>query len=452
MLFLDAITFQYLGADHPCLNNVSLSLDRDRICILAGDNGSGKTTLGLIACGVIPHLIKGTFVGRVSWNDEVLSESTVGAHSTVVFQNPYTYFQGCSIEDELSLCPPADRAIEDVSGKLLPDVPVDRPLHILSFGQQARVALCSALRQPTPILVLDEPFEALDDTGIALVGEALAVALQSKRLVIVIHRWELPFPSHIAYRTLLVDRGAVRDGTMLGEVAYPSIHDHATGGPVLDVRGLSFSYGGATGFSIRDVSLVVHAGEMLALVGPNGCGKSTLLLVMANLLKRGAGEILLGGHKVEPANLRRLVRCVLQNPDSQTFGTSIREELEFGLRAAGVDPLAIKERVESFRQYLPFDLSSDPFRLSYGQKKLLSLLAAFIVEPSVLLLDEPVAGLDVESTGKFCYLAETFLAQGGGIVMTAHSVAEVETFCSRVLQMSGGVLTGEQRIGPSLRS
>jgi energy-coupling factor transport system ATP-binding protein len=447
MLCIKDVTFQYLGAAHPSLLHASLTAYRSGICVITGDNGSGKTTLALTACGVVPHLIKGAFSGTVRWGDDVLSNHNIAAISTVLFQNPYTYFQGVTIEDELALCSVGDKTSDDVVGRLLPDVPIDTPLHCLSLGQQARVALFSALRQPTPILVLDEPFESLDDCGVALAGEALVIEARRNRLILVVHRWAVPFPSHEKHRTFLVAGGTVQESSISGVATYPTIRNVPSNAVVLDARGLSFSYEGRTGFSMQDVSLSVHAGEMVAVVGSNGCGKSTLLLLLAGLLKSRSGEISLTGRRVSLRDLRSHVRCALQNPESQIFGTTVREELEFGLRVSGLDDAMTRQRIEAGREFLPFDLDCDPFSLSYGQKKLLSLVCAFVAEPRVLLLDEPIAGLDSHSIGKLCQMAQGFLAGGGAILMTSHNSAEVDAFCTRALRMEAGRLIGEEKGG-----
>ncbi len=446
MLCIDDVTFQYLGGAAPILSNASVAVDEGRICLFAGDNGSGKTTLAFIACGVIPHLIKGSFSGAVRWRNTVLSEHNIAALSTVVFQNPYTFFQGITIGDELSLCPPVARSSQDVCGSLLPVLPVDTPLHALSVGQQARVALCSALRQPTPILILDEPFESLDESGVSFAGEALSIEARRGRLIIIVHRWELPFAAHAGNRIFLVRGGKVHESSPANVGTFPTIKLPPSGSVVLAVRGLCFSFHGRAPFSLEDVSLSVHAGEITAIVGPNGCGKSTLLLLLAGLVKRRSGEVCVGGKTASLSDLRAHVRCALQNPESQMFGVTLREELEFGLRVSGFDTRLIRERIDAVREYLPCDLDSDPFRLSYGQKKLLSVLAAFIGEPLLVLLDEPIAGLDIQGIEKFCRLAESFLARGGAIVMTSHNRSEAGAFCTRILQMKGGRLTDDEEL------
>lgn len=452
MLRLHDITFTYLGSHEPSICNITHEFELLRIWLISGDNGSGKTTLALTACGVIPNLIKGDFCGEVRWKGVALDERNISSQSTVVFQNAYMYFQSMTVREELSLCPSVDPTRDRCSSALLPSVAPDTPLHMLSHGQQARVALCSAMRQQTPILILDEPFEFLDEEGTYLLGTALENELERGRLIIIVDRHTSLNLSRLPYSKLRVSAGKLCNDTLgTGEVR-PVLNDSPSHTSALSISNLSFQYRHQLRRTIDAAEFCVHQGECVAIIGPNGCGKSTLLLLMAGLLERQTGSVYLRNKKVAPARLRKYVRCVMQNPEAQIFGVTIQDEFEFELRAAGYNQSAIAQKIDAVSKQFSIDMQRDPFTLSYGQKKLICLVAAIITEPQVLLLDEPTAGLDASSVRKLCELLEVFLRHSGAIVISGHSTAEVDGLCSRIMKMQNGRFSSEHNHPSALTS
>jgi cobalt/nickel transport system ATP-binding protein len=165
----------------------------------------------------------------------------------------------------------------------------------------------------------------------------------------------------------------------------------------IEIRDLSYSYPDGT-LALERVSLDVRSGERVALLGPNGAGKSTLLMHFNGIL-RGEGSIAIEGRHVTNeilGEIRARVGFVFQNPDDQLFSPSVREDVAFGPRYMGLDEGEIERRVERALNAVGMHdaINRMPHHLSIGQRKRVSLATVLSMDPTILVLDEPSAGLD----------------------------------------------------------
>ncbi len=193
---------------------------------------------------------------------------------------------------------------------------------------------------------------------------------------------------------------------------------------------------------LRDVSMSVGSGEKVVLLGANGCGKTTLLRILAGLVFPAEGELRWRGEPVDRARLRsedfrsrfrREVGLLFQNPGAMLFHATVREEIAFGPgQLEGVDAAARSETWAA-RVGVTDLLHRSPHQLSLGQQKRVALAAILAVEPSLLLLDEPTAGLDPRSTGR---LVELLQEEDRTVVVTTHNLGLAEELGDRVLVLS----------------
>jgi cobalt/nickel transport system ATP-binding protein len=177
----------------------------------------------------------------------------------------------------------------------------------------------------------------------------------------------------------------------------PTIVGQNGQGPVLQIKNLDFSYPDGQS-ALRSVSLVIDRGEKVALVGPNGAGKSTLMLHLNGIL-HGNGQIEIAGLPIIDANLpliRAKVGLVFQNPDDQLFSPTVFEDVAFGPLHLGYSEAEVRERVAG--ALAKVGMSSYAGRLSHhlsiGEKKRISIASVLSMDPELLVLDEPSAGLD----------------------------------------------------------
>jgi molybdate transport system ATP-binding protein len=215
-------------------------------------------------------------------------------------------------------------------------------------------------------------------------------------------------------------------------------------GPVLEARGLVRSYGGRR---VVDVArLGVRRGEVVAVLGPNGSGKSTLFRLLLLVERPDAGEVVLDGAAARAGDgrTRRRLAGVFQRP--HLFAGTVRSNLEFGLRATAVPRREWPERVARAAGQLGIGhlVDADVRQLSGGEVQRAALARALVLEPDVLLLDEPTAGLDVTVRRRFREeLGRVIRARGRGVVLITHDAADAFELADRVAVMEGGRIVQE---------
>ena len=216
--------------------------------------------------------------------------------------------------------------------------------------------------------------------------------------------------------------------------------------PLLSAEGLSYSY--LERFpALEDVSLEVARGERLALLGANGCGKSTLLKILAGLIFPDRGSYRAFGEEVSELRLedeqfsrgfRTRVGFVFQNSDAQVFSPTVREEIAFGPLQLGLEPAEIEARIADVMAMLEVEELAEraPFQLSAGQKKRVAIASVLVMNPELLLFDEPTAGLDPRSRHWLLELITELGAAGKTIVFATHELEQLEWIADRCLVIS----------------
>ncbi len=213
--------------------------------------------------------------------------------------------------------------------------------------------------------------------------------------------------------------------------------------PIYEMKGLAFGYPGSPP-CLRDLDLVVTRGERLALAGANGCGKTTLLLIMAGLLFPTSGTMAFEGRTLSESALealpfgprfRRSVGLLFQNPDSQLFCPTVKEELAFGPIQLKLPQDEVDRRVEDTLSLMNIAHLRDrpPHALSAGEKKRVALASLLILTPSVLLLDEPTAGLDPRSQSALVDLLGELAQAGLTLVTASHDMVLLPHLADRLL-------------------
>lgn len=219
--------------------------------------------------------------------------------------------------------------------------------------------------------------------------------------------------------------------------------------PILETRGLTHTYGEGTPFArtaLDHVDITVEKGEMLGIIGHTGSGKSTLIQHFNGLLKPTEGEILLAGSSIWDKNgkcsrqVRFRVGLVFQYPEYQLFEETIARDIAFGPQNMGLAPDEINKRVQQAMQVvgLSDDLADkSPFALSGGQKRRVAIAGVLAMQPEVLILDEPTAGLDPCGRDEtFQYIRDYHDKTGATVILVTHSMEDVARVADRMLVMS----------------
>ncbi|HUI91155.1 MAG TPA: ABC transporter ATP-binding protein [Chitinivibrionales bacterium] len=212
--------------------------------------------------------------------------------------------------------------------------------------------------------------------------------------------------------------------------------------PVFTLTGVSYSYPGNIP-ALKDITLTVNKGDRAAVIGANGTGKSTLLTMLDALIFPTTGSITAFGTELTERTMRdggvqrafrKRVGFVFQNPDVQLFCPTVREDIVFGLLQLGVDHSEIRRRLDEVAEKIRIShlLDRSPHQLSIGEKKKAALASTLIMDPEVLLLDEPTAGLDPRTMRDIIDVIDTAHRAGKTVVMATHDLHIVEEIADMV--------------------
>ena len=210
---------------------------------------------------------------------------------------------------------------------------------------------------------------------------------------------------------------------------------------------VSFSYDDEHD-ALQNIDLIVDDGEFLGVIGHTGSGKSTLVQLMNALLVPTAGCVLVDGLDTRERKLRREVRTkvglAFQYPETQLFANTVAEDVAFGPRNLGLSDDEVDRRVREALDHVGLDYDAiaqrSPFDLSGGQQRRVALAGILAMEPSVLVLDEPAAGMDPATVDEIRNYLRDLNDQGLTIVLVSHSMDDVAELCSRIVVLDHGVL------------
>jgi energy-coupling factor transport system ATP-binding protein len=431
------VRFRYPGADHDALGPVSLNVETGEHLAITGANGSGKTTLMLLLAGRTPT------AGTVQRPGDV-GLGRVGG-TAVVLQHPESQVLGTRVADDVVWgLPPGTKT--DV-GKLLTEVGLggleERDTGGLSGGELQRLAVAGALARQPSLLIADEVTSMVDQQGREDLMAVLSGLTQHRRMSLV-HITHYNDEADAADRTInLVGNGATADNVEMVETVAPpqasaAVHHGST--PLLELSGVGHEYGSGTPWAstaLRDINLVVHEGDGLLIHGLNGSGKSTLAWIMAGLLAPTTGTCLLDGRPVvdqvgavaisfQAARLQLMrSRVDLELASAAGFDYHDHSHTVQALASVGLDPAMGLRRID---------------QLSGGQMRRLVLAGLLARSPRVLILDEPLAGLDaVSQRGLLRLLANLRRNAGLTVVVISHDFSGLEELCPRTLHLRDGV-------------
>jgi cobalt/nickel transport system ATP-binding protein len=216
-----------------------------------------------------------------------------------------------------------------------------------------------------------------------------------------------------------------------------------TDSSVVTIKNLQFSYPDGHE-ALRGVSLQLCLGDKVALVGPNGAGKSTLMLHLNGILD-GRGEIEVGGMRLRRDNLpviRAMVGLVFQNPDDQLFSPTVFEDVAFGPLHMGLPEAEVLARVESALEAVRMSAYRDRLshHLSVGEKKRIAIATVLSMEPKILILDEPSAGLDPRGRRTLINLLRDLPIT---MLVSTHDMAMVKELFPRTIVMDDGRIVAD---------
>lgn len=225
--------------------------------------------------------------------------------------------------------------------------------------------------------------------------------------------------------------------------------------PIVTVKDVKFSYPAGVS-ALHGVSFDIKQGERIALLGPNGSGKSTLILLIAGLLTPKSGEIKVFGQKTTSKDFQKFrsrIGIVFQDPDDQLFTPSVIEDIEYGPKNLKIPDIDVHERSAHVLEKMGIAHLKDrpPHRLSFGEKKKVSLATALVLKPELLILDEPTANLDLVSRRGLIDTLNELSRAGTTIIVSTHDAEAIPELADRIVVISHGEKLVEGKTGEVLQ-
>ncbi len=219
---------------------------------------------------------------------------------------------------------------------------------------------------------------------------------------------------------------------------------------ILETKNLTYTYGIGTPFektAVDNVSIAVEKGEFVGVIGHTGSGKSTLIQMLNGLIRPTAGQVLLAGQDIweKPKEIRRVrfqVGMVFQYPEYQLFEETVLKDIMFGPKNMGLSDDEAMERAKEaarFTDLKPSLLEKSPFELSGGEKRRAAIAGVIAMDPEVLILDEPAAGLDPKGRDVIlAQISQYHAHRNNTVLLVSHSMEDIGRTADRVLVMNGG--------------
>lgn len=477
------------------LNRVSFFVDKGERVAVLGHNGSGKSTLSKILGGIVDPSDGACFVNGKDIREIDFRElrKTVG----LVFQDPENQIVAAMVEDDTAFAPenqglPPDEIQSRVDMALAATDMMhkkDAPVEALSGGEKQRLALAGVLAANVECLILDEPTAMLDPRGRFNVEKVLRyLHAEGMTVIQVTHQLEAESFSDIQ-RVIVLSKGEIvwqgstsdfwdnagdlgftvpdslkvrrycdfhgidfPDGladftpVMSGSVPKESHHSEK-----FRLEGLGFRYGEK--YALRDIHAKIYAGEWLSVIGRTGSGKSTLVQHLNALYKIQEGKIYFDGREIpqkgeDVHSLRQKVGLVFQHPEDQLFSATVRDELAFAPGNAGFkgDELeaAVIYGLECASLSRDF-LERRPIALSGGERRLVAIASVLSAKPDVIVLDEPLAGLDASYQREILAMLSRLRDEGRTVITVTHDLNMALTYSDRILILRDSEMVQEGR-------
>lgn len=492
-LVIENLWCRYLTREDFALRDISFQVERGQIVLISGTSGCGKTTLLRCINGLIPRSYKAELRGRILLYGEDHSEEPLAQISQLigtVLQDPVRQIVGAYVQNEVAfglenMGLPRDEIIRRVD-ETLEYLGIGHLKHretfSLSGGEQQKVSLAGVLAMRPDILALDEPLANLDP---ASAQEALGMIRwlgdEGKTILLIEHRVEdvlavkpdlalhmedgqVSYIGPVEGLIQTVDYRAVKlpAPVVIARVASDSqsplptqpVPPATLDAPALiEFQNVSFNYPDGPPV-IKDVTLTIREGDVIAILGPNGAGKTTLVKHAIGLLRPTSGRVLLRGRdstEMTVAQMAAFVGYVFQNPRHMLFAPTVREELAFGPRNLGQSPDELRTNTEHALEVVDLTAEFDraPLALSFGQQKRVSIAAVLAMRSVVLVTDEPTAGQDYANYMGFMDAIAGLRAAGelayrfAAILFITHDIDLAVSYANRVLLVSDGQIVAD---------
>jgi len=500
-------SFKYESQVEHTLEKINLSIYQGEKIVIVGPSGSGKSTLAHCLNGLVPFSYRGEVEGSLTikgHDTSTLDIFTISKMVGTVLQDPDGQFIGLSVAEDIAFAleneaiPQEEmvRQVTDVSKLVDLENKIQSSIHELSGGQKQRVSLAGVIVEEVDILLFDEPLANLDPaTGKHAMALIDQIQKETKTTVVIIeHRLEDVLSQDVD-RIIVVDEGRIvsdmspnellasdileschlREPLYVKALKYagcnvtPDMHPESIeslaieqcrdklsewyestdsvkqekkNSPILELRDINFEYHKGIK-TLQNVTLTIHQGEMVSIVGRNGAGKSTLSKIIGGFEKIKSGSIFYKGEDITEDTIferSNRIGIVMQNPNHMISKHMIYDEVALGLVMRGVPEEEIKKRVEETLKVCGlYAFRNWPISaLSFGQKKRVTIASILVLQPEVLILDEPTAGQDLRHYTEIMEFLTQLNSQGVTILMITHDMHLMLEYTPRAIAIDDG--------------
>lgn len=502
LLAFEGLSFRYRNKSSYAIKEISMQTKEGSALGIMGREGAGKSTLCYSVNGIVPHIFKGEYSGRVLVFGKEVKKFPVWEMAKkvgMVFQDFESQLFSSNVELEVAfglenLCLPRKeikRRIEAYLDLVGLSALKKRDTSTLSGGQKQRLAIASVLAMEQPILVMDEPLTDLDPASKRTIMKVREKIKDDGRLLIIVENdpenmvdmdeiWimregqivgsgkpkeiltniqllessGIMVPEHIVFfrkiglkeipLTYEESIEALKKNFSFQKKIPPRIEKSDLGGDVIiEFKDVHFSYPDSQDEALRGINLVIREGEFVAIVGANGSGKTTLAKHANGLLKPKSGEVIVKKNNIKNYKRHEIARTVgylFQNPDHQISSRTVLEEVSFALKLAGMGRDEINKRVDEalFATGLKGYEEKSPFLLSRGERQRVACASVLALKPQVLIFDEPTTGLDFDHQKKMMEMLKNLNEIGHTVLIITHSMWVVEKYAKRCVVMKDG--------------
>ncbi|MFC0903440.1 ABC transporter ATP-binding protein [Clostridium sp. MT-14] len=496
------LNFTYPMEKERSLKNINLQLEKNDFLLIAGRSGSGKSTLARAIVGTVPNFYGGTIGGEIKIGGKYLKDMSHRERAekvTMVFQDPEKQLMMNRVHREVAFGLENIGVDEDVIKRRVYEALqfsgilhlADRDIASLSGGEKQKVAVASALVYMPDCIILDEPTSQLDPSSaeemlnitkkineelgitiivieqrvnrwfdtvdsIAVMNDGTLELFEDKRdFYYNCNKRQFMFmPDYLKFfkkmnfnkmpqnfkdaRVEILNSSLnVKSGN---EVAAAEFQNNDK--EVISVNKLNCKYGSKQ--VLRDINFTVENGEFIAILGANGAGKSTLLKTILGLVEH-EGIIRLYGEDTSKMDIRQIARhigYISQNPNDYLSKDSVYEEVKFTMDNYGIYDEKIVNSV--LKELEIYDLKDkNPRDLSGGQRQRVAIASILVLQPDMILLDEPTRGLESGLKNKLGKLLQNLNRKGTSIILVTHDTDFASNFCRRYMIMFNGRIVAD---------
>ena len=494
MINIKNVSYWYPDVDIPSLNNINLTVNEGDFILITGSSGCGKSTLMRLFNGIVPNYFGGKIKGDVFLKGKPLSACTrleIVKTTGVVYQHPEKQIVLSDVEREIAFglenlnmdLNLMKRNVAEVISFLNLSSKRSKSIDEISGGEKQKVAIASVIAMDPDILLFDEPTSELDPVS---AGEVLNTIKKlntdfGKTVVLIEQRLDRCF--EMASRIIFMDKGSIIDeGTpknipekidkkcFLPHVTYifrksgyknvpTNVNEarklienvdiknyvpvnHKSEEKIMEVKNLCFEYTKGQP-ALKNASFFINKGEVLTVMGENGAGKTTLFKIIAGLIDNYKGEIKFKGKNIKNLKLKdriKIIGYLSQNPNDYFGRDNVFDEAAYSLK--NINEYS-KEKVENILKELDILKlkNKNPRDLSGGEKQRTAIACVLVLNPDILILDEPTRGMDADSKENLGILIRKISEAGKSVVIITHDSDFAADYSDRTLMMFNGEIT-----------